>query len=277
MASAIVLAFDKHKEVVKKFSFSPTTIGPKMIVVCDCQSSLEGIMNSKVMKEYKTSHQTVNLCGLSSNFGIEINGNKKPKANNREKQSLLKEMRGWKSADEAIILHVDMIGEGIDVAGITAIMPFRNFGKIKFLQNIGRGTRLVKNDRERLYREEILPADLKSSDKGGKYVKPYCWLVLPVLSSDYKDTKERYAKYILTLRKDYGFDTSEMVVLTSGPGEDWPEGEKKKEKKTAFFGIVNIIEELDIIEEEIKIDEATHTLNTLTEEGLSELIMGLGK
>lgn len=272
MAKAVIDSFDKHREVLKKHSFEPDTIGPKMIVVCNKQFSLKGIMRSQVMKNYKLARPNVKICALSSDFGIEIEGISKPRANNREKEFLLAKMRSWKPSDEAITFHVDMIGEGIDVPGITAIMPFRNFGKIKFLQNLGRGTRLIAADRERLYSEEILPADLKPAQSGGKYIKPYCWLVLPVLSSDYVDMKKRYMEYILALRSDYGFDTSELVVLDNVyGGEKIPPKEQKKDKGLIY----GLIHEIEKIEEEEKISDAIFELNTMSDEEKAELFMAL--
>jgi superfamily II DNA or RNA helicase len=218
LAKAMLEAFDKHRAVMKEHSFAPDTIGPKMIVVCDKQDSLRGIMKSKALKAYKLVNQQVNLCALSSDFGIEVNGEYTPRANNKNKEALLAKMRNWGLQDEAIVLHVDMIAEGLNVPGMTAVMPFRSLGKIKFLQNLGRGTRLVDDDRRRLYRGEIKPKDWKN------YTKPFCWLVLPVLSTEYYDMKRRYTEYIYALRSEYGFDSKELIVVDNlvGPPEPDP-------------------------------------------------------
>lgn len=214
-ARVVIDAFDKHREVMKSHSFSPGAIGPKMIVVCNKQDALRGIMRSQVLKAYKLTNQQVNICALSSDFGIEVNGEVTPRANSKNKEILLSKMRQWSSESEAIVLHIDMIAEGLDVPGITAVMPFRGLEKIKFLQNTGRGTRLVDADRDRLYTGAIAPKDWK------KYVKPYCWLILPVLSDEYYDQKRRYTSWIRALRADYGFTSSELVVIDNiiGPPE----------------------------------------------------------
>jgi superfamily II DNA or RNA helicase len=207
MAAVVVNAFEKHRTVLRAHSAAPDSIGPKMIVVCNKQDSLRGIMRSKVLKRFKFANQQTNLCALSSDFGIEINGELTPRANNKNKEILLSKMRKWSLEEEAIVLHVDMIAEGIDVPGVTAVLPFRGLEKIKFLQNVGRGTRLIDEDRTRLISGEIKPKDWAN------YVKPFCWLILPVLSNEYYDQKRRYTDWITALRADYGFTSNELVVI----------------------------------------------------------------
>ena len=252
MAKAVCEAFDKHRVVVKEHSADPDTIAPKMIVVCNKQSALEGIMRSKTMFAYKTDHAEIHLCALSSDFGIEVDRIRDPRVNNKGKEKLLKKMKEWSSTEEAIVLHVDMIAEGLNVPGVTAVMPFRNLGKIKFLQNMGRGTRLIDVDRNKLYSNEIAAKDW------GKYVKPYCWLVLPVLSSDYYDQKKQYTDYITALKYDFGFKPNELVVidnLVGYPKKDFAEdlaGAVKKEFNTGrglIDEIIHSIEDSEILSE----------------------------
>jgi hypothetical protein len=240
MAKVVIDAFDKHRTVMKGYSSNPDVIGPKMIVICDKQDSLKGIMRSKTLKAYKLANQQVNLCALSSNFGIEVNGEFTPRANNKNKEWLLAKLRKMKSEDEVIVFHVDMIAEGLDVPGITAVMPFRNLGKIKFLQNLGRGTRLISADRVRLYLGEMLPKDWI------KYIKPFCWLILPVLSSEYYDMKRRYTDYIYALRSDYGFNPNELIVIDNivAPPENIPLPDMVGGKVSKFFTGKGLIEEI---------------------------------
>ena len=272
MAKVVVDAFDKHRIVMKAHAFLPDTIGPKMIVVCDKQDSLRGIMRSKTMKDYRMNNPGVTLCGLSSEFGIEVNGVYSPRVNNKNKEVLIAKMRGLKPEDEAIVLHVDMIAEGLDVPGITAVMPFRNLSKIKFLQNLGRGTRLVSADRERLYSGDLQPMDWKTVDGAylGKYIKPYCWLVLPVLSSDYYDAKRRYQDYIDALRSEYGFNSSEMVVIDNivAPPEDKPLEDmvgKRIRKFVLGAGLIGeIVHEIEDAEAMTEFMDHSFTFNLLS-------------
>lgn len=266
MAKVVVDAFDKHRQVMQGRSFAPETIGPKMIVVCNKQDALRGIMRSKALKSYKLAHQNVNLCALSSDFGIEVNGEITPRASNKNKEVLLSKMRSWSSESEAIVLHVDMIAEGLDVPGITAVMPFRGLEKIKFLQNTGRGTRLIDADRRRLYSGEIRPKDWV------KYVKPFCWLILPVLSSEYYDQKRRYTRWIEALRNDYGFTSSELVIIDNIVGPPEPKaledivGVKPRVFSTGAGLIGEIVHGIEEGEAMTEFMENVFAFNTLSQE-----------
>jgi superfamily II DNA or RNA helicase len=209
-ARVVIEAFDEHRKILKQRSARPECIGPKMLVVCDSQKALMGMMNSKCLKEY--SKQGVKIYALSSEYGIYIEGYYKPKVSNKDKEDMFVRLQDVENTDEVIIFHVDMVAEGMDIPSITAVLAFRNSGKIKFLQNLGRGTRLLDIDRANLYNGTLKPKDFDN------YVKPFCWLILPVVSSDAQDFKRRYTDYICALRSDYGMKTSEMVIVESEGG-----------------------------------------------------------
>lgn len=204
-AKIVISSFEEHKKVIKKNSKG--MLGGKILVVCLKQDSLKGILNSKFLKFYKANNQNVKIYALSSDFGIYLDGRMQPRVNNKEKSILLKELRSLKDSDDSIIFHVDMLSEGIDVPGLTGVLPFRNLGKSKFLQNIGRGTRLASYDRSRLYNKEIDPKDFKN------YIKPFCYVVLPYYSNNSKDAVKRYFDYISGLRSEYEFDLNEIVII----------------------------------------------------------------
>ena len=116
--------------------------------------------------------------------------------------------------DKAIIFHVDMIGEGIDVPGITGIMPFRNCEESKLIQNIGRATRLHPEDRKRLYRDEI------GVDDKTQWIKPYTWVIIPSYMIDSEGMESRFRVIIDRLRKEYGFVPQQHTVIDNNTGLD---------------------------------------------------------
>ena len=214
-AAAVIDVFNFHKKAVRDHSISPEKIGAKLVVVCEGQASLMGMLGTPQIKEFQEQNPNVHIYALSSDFGVYISGKgHNKKADNRAKEVLMKELKELNDTDEAIIFHVDMIAEGIDVPGITGIMPFRNMGKIKFLQNLGRASRLFSDDREKLYAGALFPRDFKN------YVKPYSWIILPIFLGNSNDCVARYKEYVRYLRSDYGFDSSELVILENQNGFD---------------------------------------------------------
>lgn len=204
---AIKDAFIEHKDTVKRFAKDPDKIGAKMMIVGDGQKAIIGIHECPEFAQMRIELPDVKIYMLCTDFGIYINGKHVSSANNRSKEELLLELQSLSIEDDAIVVHIDMLAEGIDVPGITGIMPFRNMGDAKFLQNLGRGTRLHQLDRAGLYAGEIQPNDKDN------LIKPYCWLILPVFLANATDFTHRYLNMIERLRYEYEFKSDELIVL----------------------------------------------------------------
>jgi hypothetical protein len=132
-----------------------------------------------------------------------------------------------------LILHYDILAEGIDVPGITGIMPLRTLGKSKFLQTFGIAARLDYEDRGRIETGEISPNDLE------QMIKPYAWVIVPTIIHEDADSKEHISNLITELR-DYGFKPSEDIVSTDSkngrPVVDGPEALNEIKKKCPNIG-----------------------------------------
>jgi hypothetical protein len=171
---SIVEAFHAHSRQLKNESYDNTKIGAKILVVCRGQQDLIEMFKTKEYLLFKAMSPNIHIFALSSEFGMMNDGEwYRPPVNNVKKYKMLKRLKELKNNEEAIIFHVDMIGEGIDVPGITGVMPFRNCEMSKFIQNIGRAARLHGEDRRRFYNGEINPSLVE------KYIKPYSWIILP--------------------------------------------------------------------------------------------------
>ena len=123
----------------------------------------------------------------------------------------MKNLQSLKADERAVILHYDILSEGIDVPGITGVMflSAQLPGKPKILQTIGRSTRLLSIDRERVRSHEIAKNDYD------KMIKPNCAVILPVLSQEMNSQAKHITGLIVALR-DEGFKPE--VIIT--PGED---------------------------------------------------------
>lgn len=206
-ADMIVQAWQRHKEQVKKNSIDPDQIGGKLLVVCDGQMTLEGIMSCRRFREIREERPDLKFYALSSDYGIYIDGDYRQKVNNSDKERLLEALYSLATNDDAIILHHDMIAEGLDVPGITGVIPLRNCRRSKFLQNLGRSARLHPEDARRIFETgELEPCDYAN------YIKPNCYVILPYLIENRDDFLVRNGTIIDELRSEYGFDPSENII-----------------------------------------------------------------
>ena len=190
-------AFAQHNYAIGQFSKAKMLVSVKG--VGDIQKFFES-------KEYKGLIRTgVKIYAVASDekVGNNINGEQ---INRRQFLNRLKE-DGKNPQTEIIILHYDILAEGIDVPGITGIMPLRTLGKAKFLQTFGRAARLDIEDRERIQSGEIKPDQLSEMNK------PYAWVIVPTIIHEDADSKDHIGGLISELR-DYGFKPQEDIVST---------------------------------------------------------------
>jgi hypothetical protein len=133
-----------------------------------------------------------------------------------------------------IVLHYDILAEGIDVSGFTVILPFRTLSKSKFLQTYGRAARLHPEDRKALESGEMKPDELK------KFMKPYAWIIIPDIISENDDNRDYYGNLVLEMR-DYGFNPNEDIITTDDTNGlqkiEGPEGLNNLKKKSPKIGV----------------------------------------
>jgi hypothetical protein len=153
------------------------------------------------------------VCGLSTDFGVLLpSGPKIDRSGSTAKNQLLEELRNLKPHDRAIIFHVDMIAEGVDVPGITGILPFRNLGQTKFVQTLGRALRALDEDKSRVWDNTISVTDRD------KMVKPYGWIIIPRILANGQDGYERYRSIVESIRTDFGLRLDELVIVDEQMG-----------------------------------------------------------
>jgi superfamily II DNA or RNA helicase len=216
-------AYAEHEKKIKESSCSPDSIGAKILIVCRGQKELkdmmdpeaeaaaeEGIKTTKkvfknsVFDTLRKAHPGVHLFALSSDYGIYNDGEFLPSpVSNAKKYALMQKIEALESEESALIFHVDMISEGIDVPGITGVMPFRNCEFAKFMQNVGRSARLHNEDRSNVYAGEIQSNEQDRESK--KWVKPFCWVIIPSFLENSSGFEDRYKMIIKDLRENYNF------------------------------------------------------------------------
>jgi superfamily II DNA or RNA helicase len=177
---------------------------PKMLVSVKGVGDIQKFFQSRDYKDLIRAGYKIYAVASDDVIGNNINGEK---VSRREFLNQLKS-DGKIVAQRLLILHYDILAEGIDVPGITGIMPLRTLGKAKFLQTYGRASRLDYDDREKIETGEITPSELSEMNK------PYAWVIVPTIIHEDADSKEHIGNLITELR-DYGFKPSEDIVSTN--------------------------------------------------------------
>ena len=258
MFESVVEAFNAHERKIKEVSYSASDIGAKVLVVCRGQRDLQEMFKTKAIEHFKATYPNIHLFALSSDFGICNNGEfSKPPITNMKKYKLLKALKGMKNNEKAIIFHVDMIGEGIDVPGITGIMPFRNCEEAKLIQNIGRSTRLHPMDRKRFYNKEINPNNKE------EWIKPYSWVIIPSYMIESEGLEGRFRFIIDRLRGEFGYIPQQHTVIDNQRGLDDEDvidtvndmSKKKKQMKSGVSTFKHEFEKVSAMEQIIKEEE----------------------
>lgn len=163
-----ISAFIEHKKYIKEYSAEPELLGAKLLVATKGTEDIEELINDVVFEQF-CSENNITVLSFSSSKTAGYTVNFKKVSRNETRSAL----KGLSDKSDAILIHCDILTEGIDLPSITGVMSYRNLNKTKLLQTIGRGTRLFSQDRQKLYSGEIMPGEYD------KFVKPYCYVILP--------------------------------------------------------------------------------------------------
>jgi len=196
-------SFNAHK---KYFEEHHTNMKPKMLV---------GTRGSDDMVKFITSPEYtllrtmgVDVFAISSNeeVGNFVNGNR---VKRQEFLSILRKY-GKDKNKELLVLHYDILTEGIDVPGFTGCLLLRTLIRSKFYQTYGRIARLDPEDRKHLDNGDIRPSETD------KMNKPYGYVILPWITETNKDDSE-FMRNLVSAMREYGFDSYEDIVGDFNP------------------------------------------------------------
>jgi superfamily II DNA or RNA helicase len=226
----------------------------KMLVSVKGVGDIERFFNSKEYKLLLRSGHRIYAVASDEKIGNNINGEK---VNRREFLDRLKS-DGRNTMLKLIILHYDILAEGIDVPGITGIMPLRTLGKAKFLQTYGRAARLDIDDRKSIESGEIKPNELD------KLMKPYAWVIIPTILNEDDDDK-KHIEGLLNELRDYGFKAHQDISSTNSAvglgGEDGLETLLDKVKGLPKLGLM-----IEKVEADFESKEKAALLDGMTPE-----------
>lgn len=227
--NAIINGFIEHR--------AQCNFGAKLLVVSKGSKHLNEIVTHPRMQEFIEIRPALQIFDISSAYQPRINGKVV------KRTEFLKKLQGLSDTDEALILHIDILSEGLDIPGITGIMPMRSLGLGKFLQTLGRATRLHPRDREKLYSGSMQVNDLN------KFYKPYAWIIIPVYNDFGEDLRAEVSDIIYALRES-GFNAAEDIFIKESKGSTMPKPLKglnvmDTRAKALFDVIVEINHEIE--------------------------------
>jgi len=198
LSKIIYEAYYQHEKVIGD------KLAPKMLVSVKGTLDMKKFLSSEQYRLLRNDGVEVYAVASNDEIGNDINGDKV------RRQDFLKRLKetGNDKTKKMIVLHYDILAEGIDVSGFTGMMPLRTLNKSKFLQTFGRCARLDKEDRNRLEDGVLNVNDLK------KFNKPYAYVIIPNVIHSNDDDRANLTQLISDLRT-YGFNPSEDIISAS--------------------------------------------------------------
>ena len=169
--------------------------------------ALKGTKNIKLFFDSKYCEQLTKegykVFAISSSGGAVINSLKNVKSRQEWLRSLKNALQGGK--EKVIVLHYDILSEGIDASGFTAGLLLRGMGDAKFFQTFGRINRLDPVDRAAFKDGTITPSETE------KMRKPFAYLMFPVFTNggDLNDSA-LFRKRIMQMRT-LGVQMNEII------------------------------------------------------------------
>ena len=195
LSKTIIEAFKTSKERVKADSSSPDSIGNKLLVSSEGSDELKLVQESPEFQDWcKTNN--VRVFSFSSKYGAFIDF----KQSDRDK--VYETMRDISDQEDAILLHIDILTEGINLPSITSVLLMRNLNEVSLFQTLGRALRLSKGDRTGLY------SGLLTKEQ---FVKRYAYLILPLHFEKMDTSSEDMKKTIQDVVGTYGIPVEEFL------------------------------------------------------------------
>lgn len=276
----IIDSFKRHSEQIKNTSCDSTKLAPKILIKCSSVNDMWNINEVLINNEYVKENNIHIFAGASRS---DNNHNCSYLYNTKEiksKTTFLKHLKELNDIDQAIILHYDILSEGIDVSGITGVMFLSKTlpTKSKIIQTVGRATRLHTLDRSNIENKLLAITDKH------KFIKPNCAVIIPILDEDMEDSANGITKLIKTMRDEYNFNPAEMIIS----GSDIATGKSKNElehlnnidtrrRVSRIDKIKHELEILDGIDNEMTINTIINELHDKKENNYNEWINNISK
>ena len=244
------------QESYKQHAYSLNGVTPKMLIAASGTKDIKTIIESSNIERLMAVG--VNVYAVSSNEGIQnwINGEY------FTRQEFLRRLKedGKNPNSRMIIIHYDILTEGIDTSGITGVLFLRGMNQTKFMQTYGRAARLNDYDRNAIHEKKTI--DPSSPESIKNMLKPYAWVIVPVLTMDEEEDATHIAGMVQNLR-DYGFNPSEDIIISDPKNGIPPQtgldgmNELQRRSQRTFEAIQNVQAQIEDEEFAASLNEAS--------------------
>lgn len=207
----------------------------KLLVCCNGNSTIDKIVNDLKFIE-ETQKNNITVFRISSKGGAWIDGVNYTK----DRSEFFDKLRAH--TGRAIVLHINILTEGIDVPDFSGVMLLRNMELARFMQSVGRSMRKHADDK-----------DLAIADFAN-WLKKDAWVILVEKENTSEDTdRNTDLKCNLQRMRDAGYldgvDLRTQVVINYDKGTGKVEiprtnepDDTHKSKFSDFFDIVHQFE-----------------------------------
>lgn len=249
-------SYEVHQKKVKENSSYPDLIESKMLVKCESVDEMWALYEKLVGKLDGVKVYAGASRRGTDGSSYEVDGKKLTKTEH------LDSLRDMSNTDKAIVLHVDTLSEGVNVKGFTGVMFLTDNSPtiIKLLQNIGRGTRVLNDDRKKFLEGKINTTDYKG------WIKPNTYVILPIFNPESESSQDYLSKTIKKLKFD---DNIARYIISIGTDmgkkknndvEDMIDSKMKDVRKSLVENIEHRIEEMEKLEKDIAEQEKQNKL-----------------
>ena len=207
LSKVVINSFNEHSKLLKK------DIKAKMLIAASGLRDMKVLIQSTEIQDFISNGGKFFAVASDQEVNNYINGQKV------SRKGFLKQLQedGANPNQELIVIHYDILTEGIDVPGLTGVLFLRDQSKSKFIQTFGRVARLDREDRKLIENKTITPNDLNLMNK------PYAWIIIPAMKREDDDKIANLESLIEDLR-DFNFNPVEDIEPRdrpdSGEGED---------------------------------------------------------
>ena len=199
LVSTIIEGFKSHRKKIKEDSYEPDKIGAKILVSTEGTKEMMTIQRNPEFQSF-CRNNNIKFFSFSSEYGAFEDFNEVSNRNDAYDH-----MVGMRNEEDAILLHIDILTEGIDLPSITGVLLLRHLNQIKLFQSIGRALRLLKEDRMRLYSGEIKPEETE------KFIKPYAYLILPLHFTEMSSSSDEMRMALEKVIREYLIPKEEFL------------------------------------------------------------------